>query len=39
VDNQRLPFPSDFFDAYMSNLSLMLVPYPEKQIAECYRVL
>ena len=39
MDNQRLPFPSDFFDAYMSNLSLMLVQYPEKQIRECYRVL
>jgi len=25
ADNMRLPFPSEFFEAYVSNLSLMLV--------------
>jgi len=39
ADNMRLPFPSEFFDSYVSNLSLMLVSDPIKQIQECYRVL
>ena len=30
ADNMRLPFPSDFFEAYISNLSLMLVEEPER---------
>merc|ERR1711957_277728 len=39
VDNMRLPFESNFFDGYVSNLSMMIVPNPDKQISECYRVL
>ena len=39
ADNMRLPFPTSYFDAYIANLSLMLVEYPERQIQESYRVL
>ena len=39
ADNMRLPFPSNYFDAYIANLSLMLVEKPELQIQESYRVL
>lgn len=39
ADNMRLPFPDQFFDCYISNLSLMIVPDYKLQISECYRVL
>jgi len=39
ADNMRLPFPSDHFDCYISNLSMMIVPNYQLQIKECFRVL
>ena len=39
ADNCRLPFPDEVFDAYVSNLSMMIVHDYKKQISECYRVL
>ena len=39
ADNMRLPFPNSFFDCYISNLSLMIVPDYRLQISECFRVL
>ena len=34
-----LPYPDQWFDAYVSNLCLMLIDDPNKQITEAYRVL
>lgn len=39
ADNMRLPFDSGFFDCYISNLSLMIVPDYKLQVKECFRVL
>lgn len=39
ADNMCLPFADSIFEAYVSNLSLMIAPHPEKQIKEAYRVL
>eukprot|EP00357_Protocruzia_adherens_P019701 CAMPEP_0115015500 /NCGR_PEP_ID=MMETSP0216-20121206/26813_1 /TAXON_ID=223996 /ORGANISM="Protocruzia adherens, Strain Boccale" /LENGTH=209 /DNA_ID=CAMNT_0002385647 /DNA_START=84 /DNA_END=710 /DNA_ORIENTATION=- len=39
MDNQQLPLESESCDRYIANLSLMIVPEPEKQISEAYRVL
>ena len=39
ADNMCLPFEDAAFDAYVSNLSLMITQKPEKQIAEAYRVM
>jgi ubiquinone/menaquinone biosynthesis C-methylase UbiE len=39
ADNMSLPFPDSYFDCYVSNLSLMIVPSYKLQIAECFRVL
>lgn len=35
----RLPFADDTFEAYISNLSLMIVQHRERQISEAFRVL
>ena len=35
----RLPFPDSFFDAYISNLSMMIVFDYKLQITEAYRVM
>ena len=37
ADNMRLPFPSDHFDCYISNLSLMIVPTYQLQHLGKYR--
>ena len=39
ADNMCLPFEDVAFDAYVSNLSLMITQEPERQIVEAYRVL
>ena len=39
ADNMRLPFADNVFEAYVSNLSLMIVQHRERQIAEAFRVL
>ena len=39
ADNMRLPFADNSFEAYISNLSLMIVQYRERQISEAFRVL
>lgn len=39
ADNMRLPFASESFDCYISNMSMMIVPDYKKQIRECFRVL
>jgi len=39
ADNMRLPFASESFDCYISNMSMMIVPDYKKQIHECFRVL
>mmetsp|Transcript_20515 Transcript_20515/g.23243 ORF Transcript_20515/g.23243 Transcript_20515/m.23243 type:complete len:208 (+) Transcript_20515:49-672(+) len=39
MDNQDLPIESGSCDRYISNLSIMLVPEPLKQLEEAYRIL
>ena len=39
ANNERLPFPDQWFDCYISNLSLMIVHDYRNQIKEAYRVL
>ncbi len=39
ADNMRLPFADGVFEAYVSNLSLMIVQHRERQIQEAFRVL
>ena len=39
ADNMRLPFADCTFEAYISNLSLMIVQHRERQISEAFRVL
>lgn len=39
ADNMRLPFPDQWFDCYISNLSMMIVHDYKRQIAEAYRVM
>ena len=39
ADNMRLPFADCTFEAYISNLSLMIVQHRERQISETFRVL
>jgi len=39
ADNEKLPYPDNSFDLYLSSLSLMLVNNYKNQISECYRVL
>lgn len=39
ADNMRLPFEDNTFEAYISNLSLMIVQHRERQISEAFRVL
>ena len=39
ADNMRLPFADNFFEAYVANLSLMIVQHRELMIAEAFRVL
>mmetsp|Transcript_11198 Transcript_11198/g.22034 ORF Transcript_11198/g.22034 Transcript_11198/m.22034 type:complete len:264 (+) Transcript_11198:704-1495(+) len=38
-DNEHLPFAAKSFTHYISNLSLHIVPHPDKMLAEAYRVL
>lgn len=39
ANNELLPFSDSSFDAYISNLSVMIVNNPLNQISEAYRVL
>ena len=39
ADNMRLPFADSTFEAYVSNLSLMIAQHRERQISEAFRVL
>ena len=39
ASGSALPFPSNWFTAYVSNLVLQLIDSPEDQIREAYRVL
>ena len=39
ADNMRLPFEDNLFEAYVANLSLMLVQHRERMITEAFRVL
>lgn len=39
ANNEKLPYPDESFDLYLSSLSLMLVDNYKNQIAESYRVL
>ena len=39
ADNMRLPFEDNVFEAYISNLSLMIVQHRERRISEALRVL
>jgi len=39
ADNMRLPFADEMFEAYISNLSLMIVQHRERQLSEAFRVL
>ena len=39
ADNMRLPFADNTFEAYVSNLSLMIVQHRERQLTEACRVL
>jgi len=39
ADNMRLPFEDGVFEAYISNLSLMIVQHRERMLSEAYRVL
>lgn len=39
ADNMKLPFADNCFEAYVSNLSLMIVQHRERMIQEAFRVL
>ena len=39
ANNERLPFPSDYFESYIANLSLFIVDNPKNMIFESFRVL
>ena len=39
ADNLRLPFEDATFEAYVSNLSLMIVQHRDRMISEAFRVL
>ena len=39
ADNMKLPFADNSFEAYISNLSLMIVQHRERMISEAFRVL
>jgi ubiquinone/menaquinone biosynthesis C-methylase UbiE len=39
ADNESLPYPESFYDRYMANLSLNIVPNPEVMLKEALRVL
>lgn len=39
ANNEKLPYPDEFFDCYISNLSLMIVDNHHNQLLEAYRVL
>ena len=39
ANNELLPFPSDFFDCYISNLSIHIVCNPLNQAKEAFRVM
>ena len=39
ADAEKLPYPDECFDVYVSNLTMMLVNNYKNQISECYRVL
>lgn len=39
ADNENLPFPDNSFDRFIANLSLQIVPSPDKMLSEAYRVL
>ena len=39
LNNESLPYPDEFFDCYISNLSLMIVGNHHNQLLEAYRVL
>lgn len=39
ADNENLPYPDSFYDRYIANLSLNIVPNPEIMLKEALRVL
>ena len=39
LNNESLPYPDEFFDCYISSLSLMIVASHHNQLLEAYRVL
>ena len=39
LNNESLPYPDEFFDCYIANLSLMIVTNHHNQLLEAYRVL
>lgn len=39
LNNEALPYPDNYFDVYISNLSLMIVSNHHNQLAEAYRVI
>jgi len=39
ANNERMPFPNDYFNSYIANLSLNLVANPKRMINEAWRVL
>jgi len=39
ANNESLPFPDSSFDAYISNLSVMIVSNHRNQLREAYRVM
>lgn len=39
ASNDALPYEDNFFDRYVANLSLMLVPDPDSMLREAYRIL
>ena len=39
ANNERLPFPDNYFNSYIANLSLHLVANPQRMIREAWRVL
>jgi len=39
ANNEVLPFPDNYFDAYISNLSLHIVHNHKNQLAEAFRVM
>ena len=38
ANSEELPFEDNQFDAYIANMSLMIVTHPERMLAEAYRV-